>query len=454
MAIDYKDPVKNVTPRGRIRFYRGFGMDPNYSNSLYFRNKEAQDDFYASRASTTITYNNGSTDAPNMAIKSPYTRTFVIPANSAELFDYNYMQVTPEVGESGAMGKPLYMFITGVSYVNEKSVLVTAELDVIQTFMFDWHIGSQRVERMHSPIIYDRYAEELKLDEPYDISINEIFDTEVVSPSLNTAGYLLIVTDYPNRVGPLNDPYDKANLPSEADKAFWYGYSSSDFFGADALTVPSMGRECNQFIYLLVKPQSNARRAEALLLRLLNQYDHNEMMSSIKKIYAIPSLCVGSEGRFYSDISGSSTAPPTFYDENTYSIRTPGALRQRFEYSVPEHVNGYVPVDPKTYNLIRVRVSQRNGQQFILGPHEINQSKLTFVQQGICSLSPSVITTIGSSDSNTPFIPDQTGAPKSYNPPSIVMNAFPAGCVFNSDAVDAFELQFMNRQISSIFGVL
>lgn len=436
MSIEYKNPVKNVTPGGRIRFYKGLGLDRGYSNSIFFETKAKQEAFFAKQASNEITYNNGSKDAPTMVVKSPFTRSFKIPVNSAEVFPYDYIEVTPNISGSGNMAKRLYMFITGVTFVNDNFAQIEADLDVIQTFMFDWSLGTQKVEQMHSEIVYLPFADELKTTETFQPIPVESTEADIETQSLtNDIGYMVAVTSLP--LGLLANP--KTYIGWEPSETRLY-------------PKPISERDANQLVYVYITA-ADGKTAVENLLQFLNQIDNLDRMKTIKRVYACPPILQGK--------------PPEKWIVSTYGdneifgnfsgckIRVPGTLDSTFSQTAPTAIRGYTPLDPKTYNLLTLRISTTLGSSFDLTKDDIHKSSFDITIRGVGGINPEILIfpSVNNSGVNVPAIQNKSGSVSSYNAPVISMASFPSYTIINSDEADAFDRQFNLSMINNFLGI-
>lgn len=444
MSIEYKDPIHSVTPGGRIRFFKSLGIDRNYKNSIFFSSKAEQETFFANQASGSITYNDGSTSPPTMVIKSPFIRTFLIPTNSAELFPYDYIEVTPNTSSSGAMAKKLYMFITGVSFVNDNVAQIECELDVIQTFMFDWALGTQTVEQMHSDTIYSPFSEELKVDENFQPAAIETASTLKFSQQqTNSDGYMIIATEVPYGVSVLTGEWKS------------YGFSSTDLNGKIA---PIGERDGNQMVYIYCGSTASISAEEALD-NVLWAYNEANKMNTIKKVLACPAILNGNDARGSGVkwVSFGTIGKPDLSDFESYfpgcSPRVVGAKKYTQTISAPSNVNGYVPMDTKTFNLLELEVSTITDEKFVLSNDAIFSNEIDLTIEGVFSVDPQIL--IYPSVNSSPAIPGNTsGGIKDYKAPVISLMALPSFAIYNKDAEEAFYNQEVVANLGNIVGTI
>lgn len=448
--MDYQLPTQNIVPGGRIRFYKGLGLTIDNENTFFFADKEEQDGFFERNASNTITFSNGVTSAPTMAIKSPFVRTFLIPANAAELFEYDYIQVVADINGTGAMAKPLYMFIIDVLSVNANNVMITCELDVIQTFMFDWDLGTQSVAQMHSDQIYGRFAEELKTPELVEPSPREVCKTNKISADdTGDIGYLVVATEAPC----------VSIDPGTGRYARFYGYSVTD----DALRkAPVTDVDASQFVYTYVSATEDSTAVQNLML-LLAYYNKSDRMSAIKTVVACPAALMGKDARdadvIWVDIKdreNNTTEPPEFTD---YETNFPGCTpiiptvtKTTQAFNAPSELLGYTPLDPKTFNLLELEITTPLGEALRVRNEDIMNNSVPFEIAAIAGATPEILI-YPSFDGNAGYVGKYSGstAPiKSYRIPVISLANFPTYAIYDSDRQELFETQQTIQVLGSI----
>lgn len=465
MAFEYTEPIQNVAPGGSIRFYKGLGLDRNYDNTLYFDTQSEQTAFFAEKASNEITYSTGSTDNPTMIIKSPFIRTFMIPANSAELFDYDYIQVITNTNDESrpAMTKPLYMFITGVDFINQNVAIITCELDVIQTFMFDWDLGTQAVAQMHSKEIYNPFAEELKTPESFTVVKSETYSTQKFLPEETTSnGYLIEATQIPFTISAIESKLDPD----------WIGWSVS---AAQEYAIPLNERNGDQLVYMYVDGNyATDKTVEQVLGIAVSAFDKSNVMNAIRSVTACPRILSGKH--MLSNVGGTGEpdealgiewiqpsalkagGKPDFtkYFDGGYLVgTTPTIMAPRYVRSkieVPMTLLGYAPMDNKTFNAIECVITNNSGGAIMITPNDIENDYFYLTMVGVPGSNPSIyvypsLTSI-TADQYQPGFDNADQEPRTYDVPILEMNGFPSYTVFNTDQVEAFALQ----KFTQLFG--
>lgn len=138
-----------ISPSGNIWLLHNVPIDKTYQNTLYWSNnqagKDAQKAFFL-----------GTTANPSSYVKYSFTNQYYsrhtrgsirVQVLADNVLDCNYMVFQ---NSSFGSGKYFYAFITSVEYINNSVTQVNFELDVIQTWYFDFELEPCFVERMHT----------------------------------------------------------------------------------------------------------------------------------------------------------------------------------------------------------------------------------------------------------------------------------------------------------------
>lgn len=175
-----------IPPSSTIRFLRGAPLDPTYQHTVWFGSIDAQSQYFIGLTKHVIT---------NSAYQRVNTGLIRVGIAADQLYDCNYVMF-----QNTSFGnKWFYAFITSVEYVNNTATDVAFELDVMQSWYFDYSLGQCFIEREHSAtdavgentvpenlelgpyICNSRWA--TGLNEYHDIVIAATFD-----PSMNDYG--------------------------------------------------------------------------------------------------------------------------------------------------------------------------------------------------------------------------------------------------------------------------
>ncbi len=144
-----------------ITLYKNYKYDNQYDYIKTFTDKASQNSYFNSLSKIVIDEHNYVKD--NQAFKVLYNYEYLL------LQGVNYLSFT-----NGS--KTIYAFITRKEYLNEDVTLINYEIDVIQTFLFDFTINKSFVERKKCTI--DEIAD---FDEGIEIGEHIIAsDTKVI----------------------------------------------------------------------------------------------------------------------------------------------------------------------------------------------------------------------------------------------------------------------------------
>lgn len=129
-----------IAPDSNIKIYKNVPLDNTYNHTLYFNTLAHQNTYFHGNQSIlkyTLT-----AQSYQRVVKGEMR----VEIAADNLYDCNYMAF-----QNAAFGsKWFYAFITSVEYVNNVTSSITFELDVMQTYAFDYELGYCFVEREHS----------------------------------------------------------------------------------------------------------------------------------------------------------------------------------------------------------------------------------------------------------------------------------------------------------------
>lgn len=129
-------PITPISPITNVRVCRNVPFDSTYTDVITFGSASAQAAFFAGKAK--FSWSNA-TPVKNQA------STLRLPVDADKVYDCNYI-----CWQNANFGtKWFYGFITDITYVNPNSCFVQVELDVFQTWAFDYTIHECYVVREH-----------------------------------------------------------------------------------------------------------------------------------------------------------------------------------------------------------------------------------------------------------------------------------------------------------------
>lgn len=198
------------TPQTQITLCSNTGLNNRYEHSIYFASPSAQLAYFTSKKVRVYT-------------NYTYTRrawTLKVGASMPDAYKWDYMFF-----KNFTDGKTYFYFVKGVEYVNDSTVELSFELDVIQTYLFDWKLRRCFIERQHSSS--DEIGENL-VDESIDTGELTSTSSEDLS-YLNDLCILVMSTFYPS-----SGVFDKDNVVSIYGKKLNGVFSGVGIFAQSA----------------------------------------------------------------------------------------------------------------------------------------------------------------------------------------------------------------------------
>lgn len=165
-----------IAPNSSIMICRNIPINNSYEHTLYFASANAQYSYFYGQSKYIIDHNY-------------YTRTerghVRVQKTMAELIDCNYILFKNISFEN----KWFYAFITDIAYVNNEVTEISFELDVIQTFFFDYTLEQCFVERETSASDY--IADNL-MPENVSVPVHRMSNL-MKFPTLDKANFKIVV---------------------------------------------------------------------------------------------------------------------------------------------------------------------------------------------------------------------------------------------------------------------
>lgn len=133
-----------IAPNTVVRLYKNIPLDKDYKHTLYFPTKEAQDYFFEWGTP-------GVQGQQYMQLTEQYYQRagkgkIRVQRSYEQIIDRNYMLFKNTSFEN----KWFYAFINSIEYVSNNVTEITYEIDVMQTWMFDYTLRECLVEREHT----------------------------------------------------------------------------------------------------------------------------------------------------------------------------------------------------------------------------------------------------------------------------------------------------------------
>ena len=126
-----------IAPNTNIKILKDVPLEPSYENTLYFSSISAQTNYFSSKAKYTLTQN---------TYQRVNRGVIRVGIKAESLYDCNYVMFQ----NAGYGNKWFYAFSLKVEFVNNTTADVFFDVDVMQTYWFDFSLRECLVERQHS----------------------------------------------------------------------------------------------------------------------------------------------------------------------------------------------------------------------------------------------------------------------------------------------------------------
>lgn len=126
-----------IAPNTIVKVFKNCPLDKSYENTILFASLAAQTSYFASL--TGYTFSNNTYQRVN-------TGKIRVAMSVESLYNCNYMAFQ----NSSFENKWFYAFINSIEYINNITSEITYEIDVLQTWHFDYILKQCMVEREHS----------------------------------------------------------------------------------------------------------------------------------------------------------------------------------------------------------------------------------------------------------------------------------------------------------------
>lgn len=128
------------SPETNIYLLHGVPLDNTYDHTIYFRTEQEQREYFSSLAKYQFT---------NQTFQRVNRNFIRVQAKIGDIYDCNYMMFQNH-NQDHHSRKWFYAFVLSVNYINEGCCELEYELDVLQTWHFNYKLDHCFVERQHS----------------------------------------------------------------------------------------------------------------------------------------------------------------------------------------------------------------------------------------------------------------------------------------------------------------
>ena len=191
-----------ILPNSDVVLCRGVPIESDYRHTLYFDSVAAQNNYFFSKAFKQF---------HNVSYQRERRNVITLEIPATQVYACNYLMFkNTSYGE-----KWFFAFVNSVEYVNDNVTDIYYELDVMQTWMFEYTLSQCMVEREHS--VTDKIFENTK---PENIGYGELMcgvSQNLLSSHGLLGEYACVIT---------SKPYSSSDVPIKLYSQFCpvYGY--------------------------------------------------------------------------------------------------------------------------------------------------------------------------------------------------------------------------------------
>lgn len=191
----------SFTPNGTIRLLAGVPLDNTYTHTVRYADRATQTAAFMAKGKAEWTFEHCTYIREHRSIKVPICADDVIMCNYLMYQNLNY-----------GLDKWFYAFITKVIYINDHNTEIEFEIDVMQTWMYDFAFRPCFVERNHT--MTDVIGENT-IPEP--VSVNRYHVEDVVSsiPTMFKNWYIVMYATF--------DPSTYQYYGGDGNNGIWSG---------------------------------------------------------------------------------------------------------------------------------------------------------------------------------------------------------------------------------------
>lgn len=365
-----------IAPNSLIKLCRGVPWNDTYQDTVYYADATAQFNAISAKAKYTFTAQSYQRAGKN-SIK--------LNVLADNIYDCNYMMFQ----NTSYSNKWFYAFITKIDYINNDTTLIEYEIDVLQTWAFDYTLEQCFIERQHTTTdsVGDNLVEE-------DLEIGELVFAGSPSTETHTS------TSY--------QPIVAATFNATWDGSDW----TIDRTGGGA-----QYNGCYSGLYLI--NLYNAARANAFLAKVTEEL----VEENIVGFFMYPSDFLASAGG------------GVIYYDNAITVAKPG-----IDGTFPA-ISGYVPHNHKiyTYPFSQLLVTDGGQMSVPLRYENFAASPCSFRLIGETAVNPTVCL--------MPVGYKGVSGSDAYN--AILMTGFPM-CAYSTDMFKAYIAQTYGPALASV----
>lgn len=180
-----------MTKQTKIYFLEGVPLDSSYKNTIYFLTREAQTNYFLGKAKFSMLDCTFQRQEQRIRVNRPVS----------DCYHINYLMWQ----NTSYSTKWFYAFVNRVEYINDGCTWIYFQIDVLQTYHFNYKLGYCYVDRMHS--VTDTIGGNL---EPEPVQTGEYLYSDyqgALFGGLEEMAFLVMVLDL-DTTGGLGNLYD------------------------------------------------------------------------------------------------------------------------------------------------------------------------------------------------------------------------------------------------------
>lgn len=180
-----------VVPNTTIYLLKNIPLNKSYEHTVYYPDRDTQAQAFMAYKKYTLT---------DYSYQRSQLGTIRVALKYEQLIDCNYLMFKNTNFEN----KWFYAFITGIGYVSNDVTDVYYDLDVMQTWCYDYEFMPTFVDRQHSKTdaLYENTQPEgLELGATYGYA-QKLFFQPLNNPSSTSSNYLILATTSPTGTHP------------------------------------------------------------------------------------------------------------------------------------------------------------------------------------------------------------------------------------------------------------
>lgn len=311
--------MANFTPSGKVRIGR-VPFDNSYRHTMTFSSVQAQTEFFSSCCTQAFEKDTYTYIRMNNSIRVQF--------NAESLYTYDYVMYQ----NSNYGNKWFYAFIVGVNYINENTTELVLELDVMQTWYFDYTLVEGFVEREH----VNNDAIGANLNPEPEMPFNLIAQDKYSDPDFDDTLAVVQTNATPHYGGDL--PWDPEDVPN----------------GNEPVAGGLYSRVVNGAAYYAFYPFEPGQGDDAAFISFLRDMNRSGSAESISNIFQFPSEFLNGA---HPDGDGTSGSAKDSWRGYRVSENQLAGWKTK-SFSMPSALDGHVPRNNKlfTYPYCFVRV--------------------------------------------------------------------------------------------------